>query len=107
MKYYNFPVSEAEKVKSSVSVYQKTERAVIIQLLQMIGCYYTDSFGRKNTHLICAKPMGKKYKKAKEWNISVSTIDWLLACVKGGKWISPASEEFSLEQDHHNLSVVL
>ncbi|XP_034939665.1 PAX-interacting protein 1-like [Chelonus insularis] len=61
----------------SFSGFEGEERTKIKAMFDAIGVKYTTYFSRHNTILICRKPEGPKYKKAKEWQIPVVNAQWI------------------------------
>lgn len=51
-------------------------------LIRNIGAKYTEELNKKNTHLICLTPEGRKFDQAVEWKIPVITKDWIFDCAK-------------------------
>ncbi|XP_011867303.1 PREDICTED: PAX-interacting protein 1 [Vollenhovia emeryi] len=61
----------------SFSGFEGEERAKVKFMLEALGAKYTTYFSRHNTLLICRRPDGQKYKKAREWQTSVVNAQWL------------------------------
>ncbi|KAI1328462.1 hypothetical protein F5Y16DRAFT_369090 [Xylariaceae sp. FL0255] len=59
-------------------------RAMIEEKVKSNGGIYVADLSRKVTHLIVAKPEGKKYLAARKWNIHCVTIEWLHDSVERG-----------------------
>jgi hypothetical protein len=65
-----------------ISGYDGMERVHIIRLIHLLGGHTTDTFSKKNTHLICYKINGPKYEFARKWNIPIIKAEWLYNCIK-------------------------
>ncbi|XP_014473474.1 PREDICTED: PAX-interacting protein 1 [Dinoponera quadriceps] len=74
-----FGLSELPCVKQIVSLsgFEGEERAKVKYMLEALGAKYTNYFSRHNTLLVCRRPDGQKYKKAREWQTSVVNAQWL------------------------------
>ncbi|KAI0554347.1 hypothetical protein F4679DRAFT_354243 [Xylaria curta] len=59
-------------------------RAMIEDTVKANGGEYVADLSRRVTHLIVAKPEGKKYNAACRWGIHCITIEWLHDCVERG-----------------------
>lgn len=53
------------------------ERIRIKQMINAIGARYTGHMTHGNSALICRRPEGEKYEKAKEWKLPVVNVQWL------------------------------
>ncbi|ESO82380.1 hypothetical protein LOTGIDRAFT_236998 [Lottia gigantea] len=60
-----------------VTNFDGEERKRVKQLITSLGAKYTGYLTHTNSVLICKKPDGVKYKKAKEWKIPVVNVQWL------------------------------
>ncbi|KAK3581462.1 hypothetical protein CHS0354_031786 [Potamilus streckersoni] len=67
----------------SVTNFENDERTRVKQMIHAIGARYTGYMTRSNTALVCKKPEGVKYQKAKEWRIAVVNVQWLSDMVLG------------------------
>ncbi|XP_076116786.1 PAX-interacting protein 1-like [Mytilus galloprovincialis] len=63
--------------------FEGEERIRIKQMINAIGARYTGHMTHGNTALICRKPEGEKYEKAKEWKLAVVNVHWLTDLVLG------------------------
>ncbi|XP_065184095.1 PAX-interacting protein 1-like [Sycon ciliatum] len=61
----------------SLSGYVGSQRHSVRDMVQMSGAEFTNTLCRRNTHLICKKPEGMKYKRALEWGIPVVNGRWM------------------------------
>lgn len=66
-----------------VTNFDGDERTRIKQMISAIGAKYTGYMTHSNSVLICKKPEGLKYEKAKEWHIPVVNVQWLSDLVIG------------------------
>ena len=78
-------ISAFEAFSFSITGYENIERSNIGKLAQRLGSAYSESFSRRNTHLICKNKEGVKFEKATEWKVVAVTADWLVECAKQGK----------------------
>ncbi|EFN81703.1 PAX-interacting protein 1 [Harpegnathos saltator] len=98
-----FTMSELPCVKQIVSLsgFEGEERAKVKYMLEALGAKYTNYFSRHNTLLVCRRPDGQKYKKAREWQTSVVNAQWLTDILCGQTNIlhqieGPKYQQFSL-----------
>ena len=61
----------------SLSGFEGEERAKVKYMLEALGAKVTNYFTRHNTLLVCRRPDGQKYKKAREWQTGVVNAQWL------------------------------
>ncbi|KAK6184096.1 hypothetical protein SNE40_006628 [Patella caerulea] len=66
-----------------VTNFDGEERKRVKQLITSLGAKYTGYMTHANSVLICKKPEGIKYQKAKEWKIPVVNVQWLTDLVCG------------------------
>ncbi|KAK6973828.1 PAX-interacting protein 1 [Biomphalaria glabrata] len=67
----------------SVTNFDGEERVRLKQMINAIGAKYTGYMTHHNSALICKKPGGMKFEKAKEWRIAVVNVQWLSDLVLG------------------------
>ena len=67
----------------SVTNFDGDERMRLKQMINAIGAKYTGYMTHHNSALICKKPGGMKFEKAKEWRIAVVNVQWLSDLVLG------------------------
>lgn len=73
----------ATKYIIATSGFEGDERIRIKQMVEESGALFTEYFSRHNSVLICKKPEGNKYKRAKDWNIPVVNTVWLSDILQG------------------------
>ncbi|KAI8819393.1 BRCT domain-containing protein [Fimicolochytrium jonesii] len=80
------PLEEFSGLIIGVSGYDGYERIHLEKLATALGAEFTETFSKRNTHLI-SKPGidNAKLLKAKDWRIPVATAEWLYACAAHGK----------------------
>lgn len=61
----------------SYSGFEKEERRMVHFMIVEIGAKPTAYFSRENHILVCRRPDGQKYKKAREWGKPVVNVQWL------------------------------
>ncbi|XP_063980261.1 PAX-interacting protein 1 [Diachasmimorpha longicaudata] len=71
------------KQNMSFSGFEGEERVKIKGMLDVLEIKYTTYFSHHNTLLITRRPDGPKYKKAREWQISVVNAQWLTDVICG------------------------
>lgn len=67
----------------SVTNFEGEERDRVKQMITALGAKYTGYMTRTNSVLVCRKPEGQKYRKAKEWNVQVVNVQWLSDLILG------------------------
>ncbi|XP_024871465.1 PAX-interacting protein 1-like isoform X2 [Temnothorax curvispinosus] len=67
----------------SLSGFEGEERAKVKIMLEALGAKYTNYFSRHNTLLVCRRPEGQKYKRAREWQTAVVNAQWLIDLLCG------------------------
>ncbi|KAL2916595.1 DNA topoisomerase 2-binding protein 1 [Polyrhizophydium stewartii] len=65
-----------------VSGYPTSIRSEIEQRVMDLGGAFTFALSRDCTHLICSSPSGSKYNFAREWKLSIVSIEWLNECCR-------------------------
>lgn len=93
------PLACFHKVRASTSVYVGVDRLVVMELLRLAGAQATSKMSKRNTHLICLKPIGMKYEKAKEWGLTIVTARWLIQSMVQGALLDANAEEFQVRDD--------
>lgn len=86
--------------------FEEFDRSWISRIVEVLGGVFTDSFSRKNTHLILNTTAsgGPKALKAKEWGVDVVGIEWLDECVNAGHIVKKDESRFlsahSIQKDN-------
>lgn len=93
------PLACFRKVRASTSVYVGVDRLVVMELLRLAGAQATSKMSKRNTHLICLKPIGMKFEKAKEWGLAIVTARWLIQSMMQGTLLDAGAEEFQVRDD--------
>lgn len=86
----------------SVSGFEGDERTRVKQMVDESGALLTPYFSRHNSVLICKKPEGTKYKRAKDWNIPVVNCVWLNDILQGN--LSHMSQYDQQKYQQYNLN---
>jgi hypothetical protein len=71
----------------SLTGFNETDRNWIRRMAILLGASFTESFSRKNTHLIVKDletATGPKVEKAREWGVVLTTEDWLYDSIRLG-----------------------
>lgn len=92
----------ATKYIVATSGFEGDERVRIKQMVEESGAMLTVYFSRHNSVLICKKPEGKKYKRAKDWNIPVVNTLWLSDILQGN--LSQMSQYDLPKYQQYNLT---
>jgi len=82
---HEVPMPWMDGIRISVSGYDETQRMVIKALTKQLGGKYSDSFGKRNTHLVLPEATGAKYSAAVKLQRSTVTCDWILASAAKGR----------------------
>lgn len=71
------------------------QRFYIQRLVNCLGGYTTSELSRKNTHLLCRFPFGKKYETAIKWDKCIITNHlWVEECYMKAQRLNPLKPEF-------------
>lgn len=92
----------ATKFIIAASGFEGDERIRIKQMIVESGATFTDYLSRHNSVLICKKPEGPKYQRAKEWNIPVVNTFWLSDILQGN--LSQMSQYDLQKYQQYNLN---
>lgn len=92
----------ATKYIISTSGFEGDERIRIKQMVEESGAMFTAYLSRHNSVLVCKKPEGRKYKRAKDWNIPVVNTIWLSDILQGN--LSQMSQYDSSKYQQYNLN---
>lgn len=88
-------------VRASVSVYYDVDRLVVEELLRVAGARVTDNLKKdRNTHLICQKPIGRKFIMAEQWGLTIVTARWVVESIIQGKLLDASREEYQVRDDY-------
>lgn len=87
------------EVSASTSVYVGVDRVVVMELLRMAGAQVSSKLSKRNTHLICLKPLGMKYEKAKQWKLAIVNARWVVQSMVHGRLLDSQSEEFLVTEN--------
>lgn len=83
LEYRLAPLKGLEVVASGFTVAEKCEMQ---RVAEKCGAVFTRDLTRRCTHLVCAKPVGKKYNYSKQRdNISIVTPKWLFDSCEAGR----------------------
>lgn len=85
-----------------ISGFEGEERARIKNMIDESGAMLTTYLSRHNTVLICKKPDGPKYKRAKDWNIPVVNTVWLSDILLGN--LSGMSQFETAKYQQYNIT---
>ncbi|GAB0097831.1 PAX-interacting protein 1 [Sergentomyia squamirostris] len=85
----------------AISGFENDERQRIKLMVEESGAKYTAYFSKQNTVLICKKPEGAKYRKAKDWAIPVVNATWLSDILLGN--LSSMSQYEITKYQQYNL----
>ena len=57
--------------------FEERDRDFVKDMIKMAGATYTGYFTKHNHAIICKRPMGEKFEKAREWRVPAVAIAWL------------------------------
>ncbi|KAI8901285.1 hypothetical protein BC833DRAFT_655593 [Globomyces pollinis-pini] len=88
------PLTSFQNLVIGISGYQDVERLWINRMATLMGAKFTETFSRKNTHLIRNPevPSNTKTIKALEWGVPCVSIDWLYECLELGNVVDTKIE---------------
>ncbi|XP_062517729.1 PAX-interacting protein 1-like isoform X2 [Corticium candelabrum] len=72
------------------------QRRHVKDMIMTVGAKYSANMTRSNSHLICKRPSGEKYTKAKEWGIVIVNARWLADIVSGGVVPDPCHSKYKV-----------
>ncbi|CAG0891031.1 unnamed protein product [Darwinula stevensoni] len=79
--HFPLPMSQGQhplrRLVMSSTGFQGQEKRRVMQMIKALGAKYTQYFSQHNSILICKKPEGTKFKKAREWKKPVVNVAWL------------------------------
>uniref|UniRef100_A0A1B0CG64 PAX-interacting protein 1 n=2 Tax=Lutzomyia longipalpis TaxID=7200 RepID=A0A1B0CG64_LUTLO len=85
----------------AISGFEGDERIRIKNMVEESGAKFTQYFSKQNTVLICKKPEGAKYRRAKDWAIPVVNATWLSDILLGN--LSSMSQYEITKYQQYNL----
>lgn len=102
------PIPGMENAVISVTNYVGEARRYLQALVNALGARYQGSMEYKvTTHLICAQPVGLKYRSARKWNIHVVNHLWLEESYALLDTQSVSHPRYSFLPNNSNLTKVL
>merc|ERR1719412_2340413 len=57
--------------------FEDRDRDYVKEMIKTAGATYTSYFSKHNHAIICRKPLGEKFEKAREWRVPAVSIQWL------------------------------
>merc|ERR1719445_2752264 len=57
--------------------FEDRDRDYVKDMIKIAGATYTGYFTKHNHAIICRKPLGEKFEKAREWRVPAVSIQWL------------------------------
>ena len=57
--------------------FEERDRDFVKDMIKMAGATYTGYFSKHNHAIICKRPMGEKFEKAREWRVPAVSVAWL------------------------------
>ena len=57
--------------------FEDRDRDYVKEMIKIAGATYTGYFTHHNHAIICRKPLGEKFDKAREWRVPAVSIQWL------------------------------
>lgn len=112
---YQVPLAAFNSLKIGISGYDGLEREHLGKLATTLGAEFTETFSKRNTHLICRPGTDNiKLRKAKEWGIPIASAQWLYACAAEGEVLDvlpfedvvPGARNLSSVNDRKTLTEV-
>ncbi|XP_059608090.1 PAX-interacting protein 1 [Phlebotomus argentipes] len=85
----------------AISGFEGDERQRIKNMVEESGGKFTGYFSKQNTVLICKKPEGAKYRRAKDWAVPVVNATWLSDILLGN--LSSMSQYEITKYQQYNL----
>lgn len=78
------------------NINDEKERHKIQKITEENGGTYSGDLTKQVTHLVASNPEGKKYQFAKQWGISIVSVEWLHQSVERGMSLDEAYFSFDL-----------
>ena len=86
-----------------LSGFPQMVKAQIEAVCRLVQARHTLQLKRgRSTHLICARPDGPKYDKARKWKIPIVSLDWLFQSMRARKLRRP--NDYSVHLVSENAS---
>ena len=63
--------------------FEGRDKDFIKDMIKMVGASHTGYFSKHNHAIICKRPMGEKFEKAREWRVPAVSIQWINEVVFG------------------------
>ena len=57
--------------------FEDRDRDYVKEMIKIAGATFTSYFTKHNHAILCRKPMGEKFEKAREWRVPAVSIQWL------------------------------
>ena len=57
--------------------FERRDKDFIKDMIKMVGASHTGYFSKHNHAIICKRPMGEKFEKAREWRVPAVSIQWI------------------------------
>jgi len=61
----------------TVTGFEDRDRDYVKDMIKIAGATYTGYFTKHNHAIICKRPVGEKFEKAREWRVPAVSIQWL------------------------------
>lgn len=78
--HFPTPFSDEKPCRNLIishSGFEGEERTRVKKMIEAVGAKMTSYYTSHNNILVCRRPEGEKYKKAREWGRSVVNVQWL------------------------------
>ena len=83
----------------------KSDRNKLCALVLYYGGRFHSWMDENTTHLIACRPIGEKYKAAREHNVMVVQPEWVLDCIKYNKLLPESDYPLEEQEDERSLVV--
>ena len=61
----------------TITGFEDRDRDFVKDMIKMAGATYTGYFSKHNHAIVCKRPMGEKFEKAREWRVPAVSVQWL------------------------------
>ncbi|KAJ6261944.1 hypothetical protein Dda_2743 [Drechslerella dactyloides] len=85
------------------NINDENERLMVQKKAEKHGATYQGDLTKQITHLIAARPEGKKYTFAKQWNIKVVSLDWFYQSLERGMALDEDYFSFDLPPEQRGV----